>query len=342
MKKTVSLILLISMLAGFCSCAPMRVDDTLNLTAMNTVMQITVFNSSRAENERILRLLSDRITEIDSLMDANNEESDVFKINNGEAETRIQVSPETAEVVSKAVSASYSTDNKFNITVMPVVKAWGFHNGTYGVPAEGEVKKALSCVKSDGITVNTADNWVKKSDGVEITLGGIAKGYLGDELLEITKAEAVTALISLGGNIVLCGEKTDGSLWSVGVKNPYDNESLACTFKSRGNKSVVTSGGYERYFEYEGKSYHHIIDPKTGYPAESDLLSVTVIGAEGALCDAYSTALYVMGKEKAVAFASENNDFDFIFITTDNEILCTNGINDAECENEEFTLRVIQ
>ncbi len=342
MKKTVSLLLLVSMLVSLCSCAFPKVGDTLNLTAMNTVMQITVFNNSRAENERVLGLLSDRIERIDALMDANNEESDVYRINNGEAETEIQVAPETAEIVAKSVFAFYSTENNFNITVMPVVKEWGFHDGTYGVPDKKQLDEALARVKINGISADADLSQVKKSEGVEITLGGIAKGYLGDELLEITKAEGVVALLSLGGNIVLCGDKEDGTLWSVGVKNPSNTEKLACTFKSKGNKSVITSGGYERYFEYAGKTYHHIINPKTGYPAESDLLSVTVIGEDGALCDAYSTGLYVMGKEKAVAFAKENNDFDFIFITTDNEILYTGGIVDIECESGSFTFRAIQ
>ncbi len=341
MKKIVSLILVFATLVISCSCG-VKVDDTLSLTAMNTVMQITVFNNSRAENERVSGLLEDRITEIDRLMDANNPQSDVYNINSGKAGSDITVSPETAEVIAKSLEATQVTDNSFNITVMPVVKEWGFHDGTYGVPEKDKLNNALSRVKPHGITVSTTDNWVKKTEGVEITLGGIAKGYLGDQLLEITKAEGVTALLSLGGNIVLCGDKADGSLWSVGVKNPYDAQNLACTFKSKGNKSVVTSGGYERYFEYGGKSYHHIIDPKTGYPAESDLLSVTVIGECGALCDAYSTGLYVMGNEKAVAFAKENNSFDFIFITTDNEILYTNGVAEIELSGNDFTLTAIQ
>ena len=340
MKKIVSLILVFATLVMCCSCGATG-DDTLSLTAMNTVMQITVFNNSKAENERVKGLLSDRIMEIDRLMDVNNPESDVYSINNGKAGSDISVSPETADIIAKSLEATQLTDNSFNIAVMPVVKLWGFHDGTYGVPSNENINKALSCVNPNGITVNT-DNSVKKSMGVEITLGGIAKGYLGDELLKITKAEGVTALLSLGGNIVLCGDKADGSLWSVGVKNPYDAQGLACSFKSKGNKSVVTSGGYERYFEYGGKTYHHIIDPKTGYPAESNLLSVTVIGECGALCDAYSTGLYVMGKEKAVAFAKENNSFDFIFITTDNEILYTNGVAEIELSDNAFTLTAIQ
>ncbi len=342
MKKTVSLLLVIAVMVSLCSCTALKGDDTLSLTAMNTVMQITVFNNSKVENERILQRMSQRIEEIDSLMDADNPDSDVYLINKSEADKAINISADTAHVIADSLSAFEKTDGNFNITVMPVVSAWGFHNGTYGVPGEKALVDALASVKNNGITVNTTDNCVKKAEGVEVTLGGIAKGYLGDELLEIALEENVTALLSLGGNIVLCGNKADGSLWSVGVKNPHNTDGLACSFKSKGNRSVVTSGGYERYFEYSGKTYHHIIDPKTGYPAESDLLSVTVIGGKGSLCDAFSTGLYVMGKEKAVAFAKENNSFDYILITTDNEILYTEGVSDIELSDDTFTLTAIQ
>lgn len=329
------------MLVSLCSCVWQK-DDTLSLTAMNTVMQITVFNNSRAENERVLDIMSRRIAEIDSLLDANNEESDVYRINNGKEHSSIQVSPDTAEIIRRSVLACEATEGCFDITVMPVVKEWGFHNGTYGVPDKESLEQALSRVKPDGIVADITGNSVEKSQGVEITLGGIAKGYLGDELLRIADEEGVTALVSLGGNIVLCGNKADGSLWSVGIRSPEDAERLACSFESEGNRSVVTSGGYERFFEYEGKVYHHIIDPQSGYPAESDLLSVTVVGDDGALCDAYSTALFVMGKEKAVTFAKESNDFGFVFITTDNEILYSENISGISIESGDFTLRAIQ
>jgi thiamine biosynthesis lipoprotein len=204
------------------------------------------------------------------------------------------------------------------------------------------IKAALPFVDYKNISVSVTENTVTKNENTQISLGGIAKGYLGDELLEIAEEYGASALVSLGGNIVLCGSKSGNEKWSVGVRNPVDDENLACSFKCDGNKSVVTSGAYERYFEYGGKRYHHIIDPKTGRPAESELLSVTVIGENGTFCDAYSTALFVMGKEKSVAFAKEHNEFDFILITNDNEILITDGVGDIKTESSDFTVKSIQ
>lgn len=340
MKRIVSLLLVAVMLSGLCSCAPQTKNDTVTLTAMDTVMQITVFNNSKAKNERIVGLMEDKIEEIEQIADANNTQSDVYRINNSRIGVPVPVCGYTIDMMMQCESAREKTDGCFDMFVMPAVSAWGFDNGNYGVPSEKKIEEAMSRVGMKTIFVDEKNNTVTRRENSQITFGGIAKGYLGDELLKIAKSEGVAVLLSLGGNIVLCAEKSDGEMWNVGIKNPYDSEGVVCSFKSSGNKSVVTSGAYERYFEYEGKTYHHIIDPQNGYPAESDLVSVTVIGENGALCDAYSTGLFVMGKEKAVEFAKENNDFDYVFITRDNEILFTDGIFDVESDGG-FTLKVL-
>ncbi len=309
---------------------------TENITAMNTVMQITVFNTSKGTREEVAEKMLQRIKEIEKLFDANLSDSDTSRINSAVAE--VTVSDETTELLNIAKKASETTEGAFDITVMPVLKLWGFNDGKYGVADDENIKAFLSFVDYKNISV--AGNTVTKDVNTQISLGGIAKGYLGDELLRIAEEYGATALLSLGGNIVLCGSKSNDENWTVGIKNPKLTENIACSFKCDGNKSVVTSGAYERYFEYGGKTYHHIIDPKTGYPAESDLLSVTVIGENGAYCDAYSTALFVMGKEKAVAFAKEHNGFDFILITENNEILITDGVTDIESDG--FTVKSIQ
>jgi thiamine biosynthesis lipoprotein len=229
----------------------------------------------------------------------------------------------------------------FDVKLMPVISLWGFDSGKYGVPKSEDIEDALNIISNSGYTV-TDDNTVIKSGDTQLMLGGIAKGYLGDVLMNVAREKNVTALVNLGGNIVLCGNKPDGSLWSVGIKNPLDSEELACSFESKGNRSVVTSGAYERYFEYGGKSYHHIIDPATGYPADSDLLSVTVIGEEGTVCDCLSTALFVAGKEEAIEFTKEFDSFQFVLITEDNEILYTDGIQNMELSSDDFTLKEIK
>lgn len=331
MKKAISILLSALVLVSLCSCKGSQ-NENITITAMNTLMQIRVF-SSNGDSEA-LKSLEEETKRLEALFDANAQGSDVSRLN--ASATGCAVSEDTARVIEISKKASKLTDGAFDITVMPVLRLWGFDNGNYGVPKEQDVKNALSLVGSDGISVNGTD--VLKAPKTEISLGGIAKGYLGDKLLQIAKENDISAVISLGGNIVLCGENPEKGYWTVGVKNPLKGDGLACSFESKGNLSVVTSGAYERYFEYEGGVYHHIIDTKTGEPAQSDLVSVTVIGENGALCDAFSTALFAMGKEKAVEFAKENNDFEYIFITNQNEIIATEGVANLKTENDAFKI----
>lgn len=333
MKKAIALFLCGCFLLTMCSC-DFKKETKTEFTAMNTLMSIRVFSSSKGKNEESLQLFVDKINELDLLFDANNENSDIAQIN-GKG-TEIKVNEDTAKIIEKSILANTLTNGAFDITIMPVLKLWGFDNGAYGVPKKEEIKSALSVVGSDKLSLE--ENILTKKANTQISLGGIAKGYLGDELLKIAKEYGVSAVISLGGNIVLCGENAEKGEWTVGVKNPLSTDSLVCTFKHKGDVSIVTSGGYERSFQKDGKTYHHIIDTKTGEPAKSDLLSVTVIGADGALCDAFSTALFVMEKEKAVKFAKEHNDFQYVFITENKEIITTDGVGDCEILSEDFKL----
>ena len=355
MKRICTALICVVLLLNLSSCAFVdsisnQKEITRTFTAMNTVMQITVFNTSEGTNEEVLNAMVSRVEELEKLFDPNLSDSDVYKINNakgvpaGKAATdadKIFLDEDTINILMAAGSNFDETGHAFDIKLMPVIELWGFDNGTYGVPEDTEIKNVLEIVEKSQLDIHSDEKYIVISEGTKVSLGGIAKGFLGDELLEIAREYKATALLSLGGNIVLCGDKSTDDTWSVGIKNPADTEKLACSFKSKGNKSVVTSGAYERYFEYGDKTYHHIIDPKTGYPSDSDLLSVTVVGENGTNCDAWSTALFVMGKEKAVEFAKEHNSYDFILITKDREILKTDGITDLKVEDEAFKIKSI-
>ena len=341
MKRVVSILLCVAVIAGLCACRSNEY-DTLELTAMNTVMQITVFNNSETDSSEVLKEMEECIRHMDSLMNVNDKNSDISKINLASAGDIVEVDTDTARILQMALEAYEYTDGLFDIKLQPVITLWGFDNGKYGVPEADSINDALSIVAGSGYTVDLTNNTVTLTGDTRVVLGGIAKGYLGDKLLQMANEKGVSALLNLGGNIVLCGEKPDGSSWNVGIKNPLDTAGLACSFDSKGNRSVVTSGGYERYFEYGGNTYHHIIDPATGYPADSDLLSVSVIGSEGVVCDCLSTALFVAGKEKAIEFVKEFDSYEFILITEDNEILYTSGIENMKLSDDSFTLKEIQ
>lgn len=336
LKKVAAILLCAVIVANLCSCSA-EGEEICNITAMNTLIQIRVFGNYAEKNKQAVSLFKTEIEKEEQLFDANLPESDVARINNSENGCEVDVL--TAELINKAVYAAELTDGAFDITVMPVLKLWGFNDGNYCVPKDGDINKVLEKTGSDKITVD--GNYIKKESGVEISLGGVAKGFLGDKILQIAEENDITAIVSLGGNIVLCGDNNEKGCWSVGVKNPLDTQTIACSFECDGGFSVVTSGAYERYFEKDGEIYHHIIDTETGKPAKSDLLSVTVIGTDGAMCDALSTALFASGKNKAVAFAKENNGFEYIFITDKNEIIVSDGIKNPKTENDDYKLTEI-
>ena len=174
----------------------------------------------------------------------------------------------------------------------------------------------------DGGTVEISGNTVTLGEGQQIDLGGIAKGYTGEKLTEIFQGYGVSsAMVSLGGNIQAIGTKPDGSSWRVGIRDPKGGQADYIGVIQVQDEAVVTSGGYERYFQANGKTYIHIIDPRTGYPVENDLLSVTIVSRDGTLADGLSTALYIMGYEEAVSFWQQHQDeFDVILITDDGQI----------------------
>lgn len=207
---------------------------------------------------------------------------------------------------------SARTGGAFDVTIEPVVALWGFYGDVQRVPEQAELDAALPLVGASKLTVT--ETQVSGLPGQGIDLGGIAKGYASNRVAERLAACGVTgALISLGGNVQAVGGKPDGSAWRIGVRDPMDESGVVGVVEAR-DKAVVTAGSYQRYFLCDGVRYHHIIDPATGRPAESGLVSATVLCGDGAYADALSTALFVMGAERAIAYWRANRDFEMILI----------------------------
>ncbi|MGI5889136.1 MAG: FAD:protein FMN transferase, partial [Oscillospiraceae bacterium] len=210
----------------------------------------------------------------------------------------------------------------------PLTELWGFSTGEYRVPSQEEISDALLHVGPEHASVS--GETITLDEGTKIDLGAIAKGYLGDKLREILVEDGVSsAMLSLGGNIVLIGSKGSRD-WQVGLEIPEpDRGNGIYAVLSVSDTNVVTSGAYKRYFEEDGKTYGHIIDPSTGYPAESGLSSVTVVCESGTKADVLSTALYVMGLKKAEEFWRENGGFEAVFTDMDGNVYVTSGLEDS-------------
>ena len=292
--------------------------------AMDTYMTVTAFGS-HAE-EAVAQAVAE-INRLDALLSTGSADSEVSKINQG---LEKNLSEDTTYLLSRSLELYDSTDHVFNIAVYPLMEAWGFTSGNYRVPDQSTLDDLLTYTDVSKINFNQKDASVDfDMEGMKIDLGGIAKGYTSTKIMDIYKNCGVTSgLVNLGGNVQVLGTKTDGSAWRIGIQDPQNSESYLGAL-SVADKAVITSGGYERYFEQDGKTYHHIIDPTTGYPAENGLISVTIVSADGTLADGLSSSLFIMGKDKAIAYWQAHSDeFDMILMDDVRGIYVSEGIAD--------------
>ena len=252
--------------------------------------------------------------------------SDVDRINHAGGQP-VQVDHETWEILRRAIEVSDSSGHAFSVTIAPLTALWDFTGGTNRMPTDEERLAALPLVNDDLMILGENDT-VTLPEGMEVDLGGIAKGYIADQIAEAIRGRVLGATLNFGGNVYAVGIKPDASPFRVGIRDPQggDNDSIAVVSVS--DLSVVTSGIYERYFELNGVRYHHILDPGTGMPADSGLISVTIVSRDGCLADALSTSLFVMGKEKALAYWETHSDsFDVILVEEDGGITVTRGLD---------------
>lgn len=290
--------------------------------AMDTVMSLTAYGES---GELAVTSAKSEITRLDALFSISSEGGDVFAVNQtGTAE----VSEETADLVQRALEFCDSTGGAFDCTIQPLMELWGFPTQNYRLPSQDEIDQTLRLVDSRRLSADGTSISLGQA-GMALDLGGIAKGYTSSKVIDIFREQGVTSgMVSLGGNVQLLGTKPDGSDWRVAIQDPENPESVIGVL-STSDTAVITSGGYQRYFEQDGETYHHILDPKTGYPAENELISVTIVSPDGTLADALSTSLFVMGLDDAQSYwRAHSDEFDCILLTDEGETYISAGISD--------------
>lgn len=251
--------------------------------------------------------------------------SDVDRINHAGGQP-VQVDHETWEILRRAIEVSDSSGHAFSVTIAPLTALWDFTDGTNRMPTDEERIAALPLVNDDLMILGENDT-VTLPEGMEVDLGGIAKGYIADQIAAAIRGRVLGATLNFGGNVYAVGIKPDASPFRVGIRDPQggDNDSIAVVSVS--DLSVVTSGIYERYFELNGVRYHHILDPETGISSDSDLASATIISKSSMTADAMATACIVMGRDKALQYLAEQG-MDGLLITRSGEIVTTDGFED--------------
>lgn len=337
--KKLTALLLAGILTG-CSAPAEEMQQPVerSLFAMNTYMTFTAYGE---DAQAALQEAEECIQQVEGLWSVTDEDSEIYQANHSGGQP-VTVSEETAEIISFALEMAQRTGGALDPTIYPVLTAWGFTTDSKQVPSQQQIAQLLEQVGYDRIRLNGTELTVP--DGMELDLGAVGKGYTADLVTEILRRHGVTsALISLGGNIQAIGSRPDGSDWRLGIRAPWESGNLGVLTVS--DAAVVTSGGYENYFDDEqGNIYWHILDPSTGYPADSGLQSVTIVGREGKMCDALSTALFVMGAQSAEQYWRENGGFEMLLVTDSGEILITEGIAEDFTLNEgrTETVRVLQ
>lgn len=328
MKKLTCFIAALALLLTLTGCGQEAPTAELSLFAMDTYMTL----SATGENgEAAVAEVSRLINALEQHMSRTLDTSDVSLLNR---QGYGRLDDDTDELLRLAVDYSVETGGSFDPTVAPLVDLWGITSDDPHVPTQAEIDALLPLVGSEHIHWSGDD--VTLDEGCAVDLGGIAKGYASDKAAAVlTEAGLSRACANLGGNVYVWSN--DGQPWNVGIQDPDDPQGWVCTL-ALDDHFVVTSGGYQRYFVWDGTVYQHIINPKNGSAVGSDLTSVSIITRydpdkhEGTRADAYSTALYLKGEDEAIAFWREKGDFDMVLVSPDGRVLYTPGLADRFTE----------
>ncbi len=326
MKKLYCSLIIIGILVFLSGCnnglqKPVKSEDF----ALGTIIDQEVYG---ANAQKASEAVSAWIKELDALWTINSPGGDINKLNNNAGLGYVELDPETISILKDAHRISdLSGGAAFDITVAPLVKVWGVGTDNPQVPADDILKKLVPLVNYQDVLVDEATNSASlRVQGQMVDLGGIAKGYIGDMVIEIYKKNGITAAFAnLGGNVVVLGNKPDGSAWKVGIQDPRGQNGEIVGEVSVADKAVVTSGDYQRYFMKDGKRYCHIIDPHTGYPTDSGLMSVTIIASSSTDADGLAKAI-VLGLGKGMDLVKSYGKAEAIFITNDKKIYVTPGL----------------
>ena len=292
----------------------------------DTVVTVTLYGGSQELLDRIWEACE----RYENLLSKTIEGSYVDRINRAGGQS-VTVDPETWEILRRAKEISAMTEGAFSVTIAPLTAMWDFTGGTERMPTDEERLAALPLVDDRKIVLGDGCTVILPA-GMQIDLGGIAKGYIADQVAEMVRGEVSGAVLSFGGNVYVVGHKPDGSVFRVGVQDPDAQTGAILGVLATTDRSVVTSGIYERQFVKDGVTYHHILDPETGLPSQSDLASATVISESSMTADALATALIVLGREKAMALLEEAG-LNGVLVTRDRQVF----IHRAD---EQFTLEV--
>ena len=308
--------------------------------AMDTIMTLTAYGKKA---EAGLDAAEGVITSMDAMLDPDLPTSTTYAINHANGANTV-VSAQVAKMLSTAKTVYDNSGGALDLTIYPLVRRWGFIDQKYYLPTDVEISAEMAKMCFDQMVLTSfpasGSYSVTLPAGTELSFGAVAKGCAADNAIDAMRQAGVTSgIVSLGGNVQTLGLRPDDSLWTVAIQDP-NNASAYVGVINVGQTAVVTSGSYQRFFTARnGRTYHHILNPSTGYPAVNSLVSVTILCEDGTMADCLSTAMFVLGEAKALNYWRTYGGFDMILITTDNRIVCTKGLIEGfTLTNSSYTL----
>ena len=290
---------------------------------MGTQLKITVIGTDPALLDRAMEAAAGEVKRVEDLM-TDWRASELTSLNESAGQGPREVPRELAAIISRAIELQRLTDGGFDITFAGVGKLWSFKTAPKSLPDPGTIKAALRHVNAGAVKVSAADNTVELPAGMKIGLGGIAKGYGVDRAMKILMDHGIrNAIVDAGGDMKILGKKF-GEPWEIAIKHPRRKE-RALAVLNLNNTCLVTSGDYERFFEYEGKRYHHIIDPRTGYPAEG-CMSASVVAPNAEYADALATSMCVLGPEKGLELIERLPRIEAVLVGMNGKVHVSSGL----------------
>lgn len=322
MKKIYTAVVCLLMLFALSGCGQKQEMIQKTDFCLDTVITVTLYDDSA---EKQLEECFSLAEKYENLLSTTIKGSDIWNINHGKG-TPIKVSDETISLLKKAISYSELSNGAFDITIGALSSLWNFKDNDGTLPSQEDIDSALSTVGYENILIEGNTVTLKNPD-TRIDLGGIGKGYIADQMKQYLNDQGIQeGIINLGGNILTVGPKSSGETYKIGIQKPFDLAGNSIASVEITDESLVSSGVYERYFEVDGKRYHHILNPATGYPYENGLSGVTIITSSSADADALSTTCFALGLEDGMELIENTRDAEAIFITEDNQIHKSSGI----------------
>ena len=323
----------------FSACVPATRDEISRTDfVLGTVCTVRIIEggSTKTTDE-----IFQRLRQIEDRMSANKDGTEIAAVNASAGGKAVKVSEDTFFVISQAVEYASLAGGAFDPTVGPLVKLWNIGNEGAHVPQKKDIASALKLIDYRKVELDQKAFTVRlAAPGMKLDLGAIAKGYSADEVAKILdKYKVKSAIVDLGGNVLVYGRKKDGTAWRVGVQDPRSDRGEFIGLVSGYEETVVTSGIYERYFIQDGKRYHHILDTKTGFPVDNGLVSVSIIAGSSIRADALSTTVFALGLEKGMSLVKSLPDVHAVFIDDKNKVYLSPGTNKVfTLTNSSYTL----